>query len=116
MHLEQGLFSALLFTKCECCGRPLRAQITIKHVSVMTRKPTIRWVCFQTVISNILTNSSLSLYGLQVKKYYQCEAHDKPLVKMIKTIHFVCSPAIVLLLCEYRLMHVKIFQLAINVY
>ncbi len=42
-----------------------------KDVSVMTRKPTIRGVCFQTVItSNILTNSSLRLYGLQVTKYY----------------------------------------------
>lgn len=83
--LFEHLFSARLFT--ECCGRPLHTQITIKHVSVMTRKPTIRWVCFQTVItSNILTNSSLRLCELHVKKYYQYEANDKPLVKMINFV------------------------------
>lgn len=64
--LFEHLFSARLFT--ECCGRPLHTQITIKHVSVMTRKPTIRWVCFQTVItSNILTNSSPRLCGLATR-------------------------------------------------
>lgn len=58
-------------------------------MSVMTRKPTIRWVCFQTVItSNILTNPSPRLCGLHVKKYDQYEANDKPLVKMI---NLVCS-------------------------